>query len=108
LLIPERSGELVLPGARFNGMTAGGFFDQVFDDGRKPLSAAAPAQRLEVRPIPASAPQPWLPLRDLGLRYAELPKQARTGEAATVGIAAVGEGATAGPRPASARGGAAG
>ena len=41
LLIPERSGTLVLPGARFNGMTAGGFFDRIFDDGRRPLSAAA-------------------------------------------------------------------
>ena len=68
LLIPERSGPLVLPGARFNGMTAGGFFDQIFDDGRKPLSAAAAIKRLQVQPIPANAPQPWLPLRDLKLR----------------------------------------
>ncbi|MEF9977271.1 MAG: BatD family protein [Thermomonas sp.] len=95
LLIPERSGALVLPGARFNGQTMGGFFDQVFDDGRKAVSAAAAAKRLDVQPIPAQAPQPWLPLHDLKLRYAQSPTQARVGEAATVEIEVIADGASA-------------
>jgi len=95
LLIPERSGALVLPGARFNGQTMGGFFDQVFDDGRKAVSAASPARRLDVLPIPAGAPQPWLPLHDLKLRYVQAPTQARAGEAASVEIEVIADGATA-------------
>lgn len=95
LLIPERSGALTLPGARFNGQTMGGFFDQVFDDGRKAVSAASPAKRLDVQPIPAQAPQPWLPLHDLKLRYAQAPKQARAGEAVTVEIEVIADGASA-------------
>ena len=99
LLIPERSGTLVVPGARFNGQAVGGFFDNVFDDGRKPLSAAAPVKRLQVQPIPSSAPQPWLPLRDLKLRYVQAPKQARAGEAVTVEIEAIADGASASQLP---------
>ncbi|GHC00149.1 BatD family protein [Thermomonas carbonis] len=95
LLIPERSGALTLPGARFNGQTMGGFFDQVFDDGRKAVSAASPAKRLDVQPIPANAPQPWLPLHDLRLRYVQAPTQARAGEAASVEIEVIADGATA-------------
>ena len=100
LLIPERSGALVLPGARFNGQTMGGFFDQVFDDGRKAVSAAAPMKLLEVQPIPVQAPQPWLPLHDLKLRYVQAPTQARAGEAATVEIEVIADGATATQLPA--------
>ncbi len=99
LLVPERSGALVVPGARFNGQGAGGFFDQIFDDGRKPLSAAAPNKRLQVQPILANAPQPWLPLRDLRLRYVQAPKQARTGEAVTIEIEAIADGASAAQLP---------
>lgn len=99
LLIPERSGVLVLPGARFNGQTMGGFFDQVFDDGRKPLAAAAPARRLVVQALPAGAPQPWLPLHDLKLRYAQAPTQARAGEAAAVEIEVIADGASAAQLP---------
>lgn len=99
LLIPERSGVLALPGARFNGQTMGGFFDQVFDDGRKAVSAASPAKRLDVQPIPAQAPQPWLPLHDLKLRYAQAPTQARAGEAVAVEIEVIADGASAAQLP---------
>ena len=99
LLIPERSGVLTLPGARFNGQTMGGFFDQVFDDGRKSVSAASPARRLDVQPIPARAPQPWLPLHDLKLRYAQAPAQARAGEAVAVEIEVIADGASAAQLP---------
>ncbi|HTL13739.1 MAG TPA: BatD family protein [Thermomonas sp.] len=99
LLLPERSGPLLLPGARFNGLAAGGFFDRLFDDGREELSAAAPPVRLQVRPIPADAVQPWLPLRDLRLRYLRAPTAARVGEAATVEIELVADGASAAQLP---------
>ncbi len=99
LLVPERSGALVIPGARFNGQAVGGFFDNVFDDGRKPLSAAAPIKRLQVQSIPANAPQPWLPLHDLKLRYVQSPRSARTGEAVTVELEAIADGASASQLP---------
>lgn len=99
LLIPERSGALVVPGARFNGQGVGGFFDDLFGDGRKALSAAAPTKRLQVQAIPAAAAQPWLPLRDLRLRYAQLPRTARMGEAATIEVEAIADGARASQLP---------
>jgi len=99
LLIPERSGPLVVPGARFNGQAVGGFFDNIFDDGRKPLSAAAPVKRLQVQPIPANAPQPWLPLHDLKLRYVQSPRTARMGEATMVELEAIVDGARASQLP---------
>lgn len=99
LLIPERSGPLVVPGARFNGQAPGGFFDNIFDDGRKPLSAAAPIKRLQVRPIPADATQPWLPLHDLKLRYVQSPRTARVGEATMVELEAIVDGARAAQLP---------
>ncbi|WP_421569392.1 BatD family protein, partial [Stenotrophomonas sp. PD6] len=93
LLIPERSGPLLLAGARFNGRSAGGFFDDMFGgDGR--LRASAPDRTLQVRPQPDAAPQPWLPLHDLRLRYTAAPTRARAGEAATVVVEAVADGAT--------------
>ena len=100
LLVPERSGELVLPGARFNGQGMGSFIDDLFGDGRVALTAGAPVQRLRVQPIPDGAPQPWLPLRDLKLRYLSRPTQARAGEAVTLEIEAIADGATAAQLPA--------
>ncbi|QNN47711.1 BatD family protein [Thermomonas brevis] len=97
LLIPERSGPLLLPGARLNGVTGSGFMG--FDGERQPVSAAAPAKRLQVLPIPANVPQPWLPLHGLTLRYLQAPKQAFAGEAASVQIEAVADGATAAQMP---------
>lgn len=95
LLIPERSGPLVLPGARFDGRTAGSFFDDFFGgrgDGK--LRAAAAPQTLQVQAQPGDAPQPWLPLHDLRLRYTLAPDRARAGEAATLEIEAIAVGAT--------------
>lgn len=95
LLIPERSGPLRLPGARFDGRTAGSFFEDFFGgggDGR--MHAAAAEQVLQVQAQPASAPQPWLPLHDLRLRYTLAPERGRSGEAATLEVEAVAIGAT--------------
>ena len=99
LLIGERSGRLVLPGARFRGQGVGGFFDDLFGDGRRPLAADAPPRTITVREIPANAPQPWLPLNDLRLRYVAFPQTARAGEAATVTVEAVADGALAAQLP---------
>lgn len=97
LLIPERSGPLLLPGARLNGVTGSGFMG--FGGERQPVSAAAPAKRLQVLPIPVGAPQPWLPLRGLTLRYLQAPKQAFAGGGASIEIEAVADGATAAQMP---------
>ena len=101
LLIPERSGTLVLPGAVFEGRGIGGFFDDLFGNGMGDLlQARGSARTLEVQPVPGAAPQPWLPLRDLRLRYAAAPQAARAGEAATVVVEATIDGAGAASVPA--------
>lgn len=95
LLIPERSGTLTIPGARFQGRGVGGFFDELFGDGQRDLRARGAPRLLQVRAVPANAPQPWLPLRGLGLRYLATPQAARAGEAVTVTIEATADGASA-------------
>ena len=95
LLIPERSGALAIPGARFRGVGVGGFFDDLFGDGRRDLSARGAPRTLQVRPIPANAPQPWLPLRGLELQYLATPQHARAGEAASITVEARVDGASA-------------
>ncbi|UHQ20874.1 BatD family protein [Lysobacter sp. KIS68-7] len=99
LLIGEHSGRIVLPGARFRGQGVGGFIDDLFGDGRRPLAADAPPRTIDIKPIPANAPQPWLPLNDLRLRYTTLPQSARAGQSATVAIEAVADGAVGSQLP---------
>jgi hypothetical protein len=99
LLIPEHSGALEIPGARFRGQAVGGFFDDLFGDGRQDLRTNGAPRVLSVRPPPANAPQPWLPLRSLALRYLSTPQNARAGEAATVTIEASADGASAAQMP---------
>lgn len=95
LLIPERSGRLLIPGARFNGLRDSDVFSSLFGGGgRQDVSVAAPERRLDVRPIPAAATQPWLPLRGLTLRYLRKPTQARAGEAVQIEIGMTADGAT--------------
>ncbi|WP_242110508.1 BatD family protein [Luteimonas aquatica] len=99
LLIPERSGPLSVPGAQFRGRGVGGFFDDMFGDGERDLSASGASTRLQVRAVPANAPQPWLPLRGLTLRYLSTPQRLRNGEAATVVVEARADGASAAQLP---------
>ncbi|WP_369979630.1 BatD family protein [Xanthomonas bundabergensis] len=93
LLVPERSGPLTLPGARFRGRGPSGFFDDYFGRGGD-LSARSATQTLQVRAQPANAPQPWLPLHDLRLRYTATPQRAAVGEAADIVVEASARGAT--------------
>ncbi len=94
LLIPERSGPLRLQGARFSGRGAGGLFDDLLGRGTGALSARAADQTLQVRAVPDAAPQPWLPLKDLRLRYTAAPQSAQVGQAFTLQVEATAVGAT--------------
>lgn len=99
LLVPERSGTLTVPPASFEGRGAGGFFDDLLGGNGGALQAQAAPRFLQVRPVPANAPQPWLPLQDLQLRYQSTPQELRTGSAATLTVEAVADGATAAQMP---------
>lgn len=94
LLVPERSGPLTLPGARFSGRGAGGWMDDLLGGNSREVNITGTPRTLQVRSQPANAPQPWLPVRDLRLRYTAVPEQMRTGEAATLTIETTVIGAT--------------
>ena len=98
-LIPERSGTLSVPGAQFEGRGTGGFFDEFFGGRGAALQARAAPRFLQVRPAPAAAPQPWLPLHGLELRYHTTPQSLRAGAAATLVVEAAADGATAAQMP---------
>ena len=99
LLIPERSGTLTVPGARFLGRSLG-LFDSIFDNSRPELRLSSDPITVQVKPIPAAAVQPWLPLRGLRMRYLEAPQSMRAGESATVVVEIVADGAIATQLPA--------
>jgi hypothetical protein len=94
LLVPERSGPLTLPGPRFSGRGAGGWMDDLLGGNSREVDITGSPRTLQVRAQPANAPQPWLPVRDLRLRYTAVPDQLRTGEAATLAIETTVIGAT--------------
>lgn len=98
LLVPERSGSLRLPAPRFSGKAAPRFFDDFLGTDRS-LSAEGQARELQVRAQPADAPQPWLPLHDLRLRYLQPPTGGRAGEAVEVVVEAQADGATGAQLP---------
>jgi len=82
-LAAERSGTLQIPAPQFRGRSAGGGY---FGGGGV-LGARGDAVTLQVRPRPASAPQPWLPAQELSLDdESELPAQARVGEPLTLSL----------------------
>ena len=98
LLVPDRSGVLEIPGAVFRGRGVSGFFGDLMGRGDR-LQATAPAQRIQVQPVPAQAAQPWLPLHGLDFRYLATPSGARAGEAATLTVEAVVDGASGSQLP---------
>lgn len=99
LMVPERSGKLVIPGARFAGRGAGGWMDDLLGGNSREMRANGAPRALEVRAQPANAPQPWLPLRDLRLRYVGAPQSLRAGEAATLVVEVIAQGATQAQMP---------
>ncbi|GAB3342096.1 BatD family protein [Marilutibacter aestuarii] len=100
MLVPERSGSLQVPGASFEGRGTSGLFDDMFGGGRGGrLSAQVGPRTLHVQPVPDQAPQPWLPLHDLKLRYRANPAELRQGLAATLTIEAIADGATGAQMP---------
>lgn len=99
LLVPERSGPLTIPGPRFAGRGAGGWMDDFLGGNSRELTAAGSPRQLQVQAQPANAPQPWLPLRDLRLRYVAAPQELRAGEAASLVVEVVAEGATQAQMP---------
>jgi len=99
VIVPERSGTLTIPGARFEGQGVGGFFDDMFGSGRRALHASGAPRILQVRPVPDTAPQPWLPLHGLELRYLATPQSLRAGEAATIDVELSADGAAASQLP---------
>lgn len=93
-IVPERSGTLTIPGARFEGQGAGGgFFDDMFNRGPRRLAANGPPSVLAVRAMPGGAPQPWLPVYGVDVRWLEAPTEGRAGEASTFVLEAVFDGA---------------
>ncbi len=94
LLVPERSGALIVPGARFEGRGAGGWMDDLLGGNSRQVNITGAPRTVQVRPQPAGAPQPWLPVRDLRMRYTAVPQQLRTGEAGTLTIETTVVGAT--------------
>lgn len=94
LLVPERSGALIVPGARFEGRGAGGWMDDLLGGNSRQVNITGAPRTLQVRPQPVGAPQPWLPVRDLRMRYTAVPQQLRAGEAGTLTIETTVVGAT--------------
>ncbi len=94
LLIPEQSGPMELPAARFRGAAqvggGGGFFGRTQN-----VSAAGKVYSLDVRPQPATAPQPWLAARSVALVRGDLPASARAGEPVLVELTLTADGVLA-------------
>ncbi len=94
LFIPEKSGVLTLSGPRFHGMREGDMYSLIGLHAQDVAVAGMPTS-FQVQPIPANAPQPWLPLQSLSLRYLRVPQQMFAGEAAEVVVELSAQGATA-------------
>ncbi|WP_363798682.1 BatD family protein [Lysobacter firmicutimachus] len=99
LLVPERSGALTVPPAVFEGRSAPGMIDQMMGGSGDEQRARTRPRTLEVQALPANAPQPWLPLRALSLRYRTAPQELRAGGAASLVIEARVDGAGAAQLP---------
>lgn len=99
LLVPERSGALTVPPAVFEGRSAPGMLDQMMGGSGDEQRARTRPRTLEVQALPANAPQPWLPLRALSLRYRTAPQELRAGSAASLVLEARVDGAGAAQLP---------
>ncbi len=79
LLTPEKSGPMTLPPPRFRGRArssnAIGFFNNL-----APVSQVGRQETLDVRPLPAGAPTPWLIADRLSLSREDVVGEVRAGE----------------------------
>lgn len=99
VLVPDRSGPLVIPGARFEGRGASNWMDSLMGGGGRDIRAQGTPRTINVRAQPAAAPQPWLPLRDLRLRYVSAPQSLQAGQAASLVVEVIAQGATRAQMP---------
>ena len=99
LLVPEQSGALEMPPARFRGHAQNSDMNSFFGGARE-ISAAGKRTELSVRPRPANAPNPWLPSTALTLARNAIPESTRAGEPLMVEVTLTVDGATAAQLPA--------
>ncbi len=97
LVLANRPGLLQVPAPTFEGRGVMSMFSEMFGGGndRGTIRIAGDARSVQVRPIPPNAPQPWLPLHGLKLRYLSATRAPRVGEAAKVTVEMVADGANA-------------
>lgn len=88
LLLPERSGPLQLPPARFRGRAAGAGRGQLL------VAEQDPALDIVVQARPAAAPEPWLPVHDLLLGWQVVPGQLVAGQGTELVLEAQVDGAS--------------
>ena len=93
LLTPEKSGPMTLPPPRFRGRARNsngiGFFNNLV-----PVSQVGRQETLNVRPLPAGAPTPWLVADRLSLTRADVAGEVRSGEPLILEYKLFAEGAT--------------
>jgi BatD DUF11 like domain len=98
LVVPNRPGRVQVPAPKFEGRGIFSVFDDIFGNGgggRGAIKVSGEARSVQVRPIPANAPQPWLPVRSVTLRYLAAERAPRVGEATKVTVEMVVDGANA-------------
>ncbi|MFZ1624889.1 MAG: BatD family protein [Gammaproteobacteria bacterium] len=98
LLTPEKSGPMTLPPPRFSGRARSsngiGFFNSL-----APVSQVGRQETLDVQPLPAAAPTPWLVVDRLSLTRADVAGEVRAGEPLMLEYKLFAEGATASQLP---------
>jgi len=99
LLLPEKSGELTVPAARFRGQAQINDRTTYFARAQQ-ITAVGKPTVLNVRPRPSGAPTPWLPASRLTLARSALPTTARAGEPLMLELTLSADGATAAQLPA--------
>jgi hypothetical protein len=97
LVLPNRPGTVQVPAPKFEGRGVMSLLQDIFS-GRSsggPIRFSGETKTLRVKQIPANAPQPWLPLRGLTMRYLSASRDPRVGEAAKVTVELVADGGSA-------------